>query len=304
MMAEVQRRIVLLSGLSGAGKTTATKSLEDVGFRTIDNVPHELLPALVEKIAEEPQRFARVCLVIDSRDGDPRPTVEAVRGASAARGIESRLIFLDSRDDVLMRRYSETRHRHPLGGEDGASRSVAQSIEAERRLLAETREIADVQIDTSDMSGRELRDRLVTEAIGGEDRIAIRVISFGFKHGLPLEADLVFDVRAAANPHWVPTLRPLDGRDAAIRDFVLADTVGAGLNAAIAAYLTATIDGYLSDGRTRLTIAIGCTGGRHRSVVIAESIAQGLQERLTTRSDATSDAENSIMVEHRDLGRV
>ena len=153
-------------------------------------------------------------------------------------------------------------------------------------------------------SDLELRDRLVTEAIGGEDRIAIRVISFGFKHGLPLEADLVFDVRAAANPHWVPALRPLDGRDAAIRDFVLADTVGAGLNAAIAAYLTATIDGYLSDGRTRLTIAIGCTGGRHRSVVIAESIAQGLQERLTTRSDATSDVENSIMVEHRDLGRV
>ena len=304
MMAEVKRRIILLSGLSGAGKTTATKSLEDVGFRTIDNVPHELLAALVEKIAEDPQRFARVCLVIDSRDGDPRPTVEAVRSAAAARGIESRLIFLDSRDDVLMRRYSETRHRHPLGGEEGAPRSVAQSIEEARTLLAETRELADVQIDTSDMSGRELRDRLVVEAVGGEDRIAIRVISFGFKHGLPLEADLVFDVRAAANPHWVPTLRPLDGRDAAIRDFVLADPAGAGLNAAIADYLSATLDGYLADGRSRLTIAIGCTGGRHRSVVIAEAIATQLKEHLATRPAVTGDAASAVIVEHRDLGRV
>ena len=302
-MAQVKRRIILLSGLSGAGKTTATKSLEDVGFRTIDNVPHELLAALVEKIAEEPQRFARVCLVIDSRDGDPRPTVEAVRSASAARGIESRLIFLDSRDDVLMRRYSETRHRHPLGGEEGAPRSVAQSIEEERKLLAETREISDVQIDTSDMSGRELRDRLVAEAVGGEERIAIRLISFGFKHGLPLESDLVFDVRAAANPHWVPALRPLDGLDASIRDFVLGDPAGARLNAAIGEYLQSTIDGYLGDGRLRLTIAIGCTGGRHRSVVIAEAVAAQLRAHLAQRPSFAGEVASPIAVEHRDVGR-
>ena len=302
-MTEEKRRIILLSGLSGAGKTTATKSLEDVGFRTIDNVPHELLAALVERIAEDRKRFARVCIVIDSRDGDPRPTVEAVRSAAAARGIESRLIFLDSRDDVLMRRYSETRHRHPLGGDDASPRTVAQSIDDERRLLAETRECADVQIDTSDMSGRELRDRLVAEAVGGEDRIAIRVVSFGFKHGLPLEADLVFDVRAAANPHWVPALRPLDGRDAAIREYVLADAAGSGLNAAIAGYLRETIDGYLGDGRSRLTVAIGCTGGRHRSVVIAEAIASQIEEYLSTRAGASGGAESPVVVEHRDLGR-
>lgn len=298
MMSEATRRIILLSGLSGAGKTTATKSLEDVGFRTIDNVPHELLSSLVEKIAEDPRRFARVCLVIDSRDGDPRPTIEAVRAAAAAHGIESRLIFLDSRDDVLMRRYSETRHRHPLGGDEAAPRSVAQSIEQERALLAETRELADVQIDTSDMSGRELRDRLVAEAIGGEESVSIRVISFGFKHGLPLEADLVFDVRAAANPHWVPELRPLDGRDPKISSYVLADPNGAALDVAIAAYVSSTLEGYLSDGRSRLTIAIGCTGGRHRSVVIAESLAARLRAQLSGASIA-----NPVTVEHRDVGR-
>ena len=302
-MAETQRRIILLSGLSGAGKTTATKSLEDVGFRTIDNVPHELLAALVEKIAEDPRRFARVCLVIDSRDGDPRPTVEAVRSAATARGIESRLIFLDSRDDVLMRRYSETRHRHPLGGGEGAPRSVAQSIDEERMLLAETRELADVQIDTSDMSARELRDRLVTEAVGGEEGVAIRVVSFGFKHGLPLEADLVFDVRAAANPHWIPELRPLDGRDAAIREYVLADPVGSGLQRAIATYLDATLDGYLSDGRSRLTIAVGCTGGRHRSVVIAVALAEHLIARVRERAVDRAEAASLVVVEHRDLAR-
>lgn len=288
------RRVILLTGLSGAGKTTATKSLEDIGFRTIDNLPYELLPALVEKIAADPQRFARVCLVVDARDGDPSRTIELVRTGAASIGASARIIYLDARDDVLIRRFSETRHRHPLGGAVDAPRSVAEAIAAERRLLSATREAADAVIDTSDLSGRELRDRLVAEALESEERVAIRLTSFGYKHGIPLEADLVFDVRAAANPHWVPELRPLDGRSKEISDFVLGDPTGAALMQSIERYLDASVAAYLADGRGRLSIAIGCTGGRHRSVAIVEALAH----RLPAIAGSAP-----IVVEHRDLAR-
>ncbi len=288
------RRVILLTGLSGAGKTTATKSLEDIGFRTIDNLPYELLPALVEKIAADPQRFARVCLVVDARDGDPSRTIELVRTGAASIGVSARIIYLDARDDVLIRRFSETRHRHPLGGAVDAPRSVAEAIAAERRLLSATREAADAVIDTSDLSGRELRDRLVAEALESEERVAIRLTSFGYKHGIPLEADLVFDVRAAANPHWVPELRPLDGRSKEISDFVLGDPTGAALMQSIERYLDASVAAYLADGRGRLSVAIGCTGGRHRSVAIVEALAH----RLPAIAGSAP-----IVVEHRDLAR-
>jgi UPF0042 nucleotide-binding protein len=288
------RRVILLTGLSGAGKTTATKSLEDIGFRTIDNLPYELLPALVEKIAADPQRFARVCLVVDARDGDPSRTIELVRTGAASIGVSARIIYLDARDDVLIRRFSETRHRHPLGGAVDAPRSVAEAIAAERRLLSATREAADAVIDTSDLSGRELRDRLVAEALESEERVAVRLTSFGYKHGIPLEADLVFDVRAAANPHWVPELRPLDGRSKEISDFVLGDPTGAALMQSIERYLDASVAAYLADGRGRLSIAIGCTGGRHRSVAIVEALAH----RLPAIAGSAP-----IVVEHRDLAR-
>jgi len=290
----VDRRVILLTGLSGAGKTTATKSLEDIGFRTIDNLPHELLPALVEKIAADPQRFARVCLVLDARDGDPSKTIELVRTGTAAIGVSARVIYLDARDDVLIRRFSETRHRHPLGGAVDAPRSVADAIAAERMLLSATRESADAVIDTSDLSGRELRDRLVAEALESDERVAIRLTSFGYKHGIPLEADLVFDVRAAANPHWVPELRPLDGRSPEISNYVLGDPIGASLLQSVETYLAASVPAYLADGRGRLSVAIGCTGGRHRSVAIVEALAR----RLPAIAGSAP-----IVVEHRDLAR-
>ncbi|MFZ9141798.1 MAG: RNase adapter RapZ [Candidatus Limnocylindrus sp.] len=288
------RRVILLTGLSGAGKTTATKSLEDIGFRTIDNLPHELLPALVEKIAADPQRFARVCLVLDARDGDPSHTIELVRTGAATIGVSARIIYLDARDDVLIRRFSETRRRHPLGGAVDAPRSVADAIAAERTLLSATRESADAVIDTSDLSGRELRDRLVAEALESDGRVAIRLTSFGYKHGIPLEADLVFDVRAAANPHWVPELRPLDGRSQEISDYVLRDPTGAALMKSIELYLAASAASYLADGRGRLSIAIGCTGGRHRSVAIVEALARRLPAIVGSAP---------IVGEQRDLAR-
>lgn len=290
-----QHKIVLLTGLSGAGKSTATKSLEDIGFRTIDNLPNDLIPALLEKIQLQPDRFARLCLVIDARDGDPRAAIDAVRAASAAIGTESRVIYLDSRDDVLIRRFSETRHRHPLGGPIDAPSDVAGAIRAERALLSGSREIADAVIDTSDLAARELRDRLVQEVLGGDASISVHLTSFGYKHGIPLDSDLLFDVRSVANPHWVPELRPKDGRDREVSAYVLNDPVGAAIEASIEAYVASTLETYLADGRGRLSIAIGCTGGRHRSVAISESLAT----KLRTRAGG-----HTVHVHHRDVERI
>lgn len=287
-------KIVLLTGLSGAGKSTATKSLEDIGFRTIDNMPNDLIPALLEKIRLQPDRYSRLCLVIDARDGDPKSAIDAVQRASSSIGLESRVIYLDSRDDVLIRRFSETRHRHPLGGPIDAPSDVAGAIRAERDLLSASREIADAVVDTSDLSARELRDRLVEEVLGGSASISIHLTSFGYKHGIPLDADLIFDVRSAANPHWVPELRPKDGRDSDVSAYVLNDPVGASIVSAISLFLTSTLETYLGDGRGRLSIGIGCTGGRHRSVAICESLASIL------RSHAGS---HTVFVHHRDVDR-
>ena len=280
MTLAARHKIVLLTGLSGAGKSTATKSLEDVGFRTIDNLPNDLIPALLEKIQLQPERFARLCLVIDARDGDPRAAIEAVREASAGIGLESRVIYLDARDDVLIRRFSETRHRHPLGGPTDAPLDVAGAIRAERDLLSASREVADAVIDSSDLSSRELRDRLVQEVLEGDASISVHLTSFGYKHGIPLDSDLLFDVRSAANPHWIPELRPKDGRDQEVATYVLQDPIGASIEAAIAAFVFLTLDTYLGDGRGRLSIAIGCTGGRRRSVAISESLAGKLRLKV------------------------
>jgi len=268
--------------------------LEDVGFRTIDNLPNDLIPALLEKIRLQPDRFARLCLVIDARDGDPRAAIDAVRAASSAIATESRVIYLDSRDDVLIRRFSETRHRHPLGGPIDAPSDVAGAIRAERVLLSASREVADAVIDTSDLAARELRDRLVQEVLGGDASVSVHLTSFGYKHGIPLDSDLLFDVRSVANPHWVPELRPKDGRDREVATYVLGDPVGASIEAAIEAFVSTTLNTYLSDGRGRLSIAIGCTGGRHRSVAISESLA------LKLRAQAGS---HTVHVHHRDVER-
>jgi UPF0042 nucleotide-binding protein len=294
MKPAAQQKIVVLTGLSGAGKSTATKSLEDIGFRTIDNMPNDLIPALLEKIQLQPERFARLCLVIDARVGDPRSSIDSVRAATSGGGAESRVIYLDARDDVLLRRFSETRHRHPLVGPVDAPSDVAGAIRAERSLLSGSREIADAVIDSSDLSARELRDRLVEEVLGADAAISVHLTSFGYKHGIPLDADLLFDVRSVANPHWVPELRPKDGRNEEVAAYVLTDPVGALIEAAITAFVVRTLATYLGDGRGRLSIAIGCTGGRHRSVAISESLA------ATLRVHAGPD---SIHVHHRDVER-
>jgi UPF0042 nucleotide-binding protein len=200
-----------------------------------------------------------------------------MRGALEGRGIRPQVFFLEARDEVLIRRFSETRHRHPLDDQRG----IASSIAEERRLLEPVRNQADVILDTSALSLRELRERIFTNlsAQPAPDQLALQLISFGFKYGVPLEADLVFDVRFMQNPYYVEPLRQLSGRTDAVREFVLAQPPARRFLDLVAEFLEFAVPAYIAEGKTRLTIAIGCTGGYHRSIVIAEEMATWLRSR-------------------------
>ncbi len=203
---EETQEIVVVTGLSGGGKTAAAKLFEDLGYVVVDNLPGELLRELADLVASDRSRFARTAIVIDIRAGDVPVTFGAMRGALEGRGIRPVIMFLEARDDVLIRRFSETRHRHPLADERG----IAASIELERELLEPVRAEADVVLDTSDLSLRELRELIFARLadVQSSDRLAIQLLSFGFKHGVPLEADLLLDVRFMHNPFYIETLRP------------------------------------------------------------------------------------------------
>ena len=261
-----------MSGLSGGGKTAAAKLFEDLGYAVVDNLPSELLPDLAELVSSDPSRHARIAIVLDVRSGDAPLAFARMRGALEGRGIRPQVFFLEARDEILIRRYSETRHRHPLGDQRG----IASSIAEERRLLETVRADADVVLDTSDMSLRELRETIFShlEDHVEEDQLVIQLISFGYKFGVPLEADLVFDVRFMQNPYYVPELRQSSGLTEAVRTFVLDQPVARRFVAFLHDFLDFTLPAYESEGKTRLTIAIGCTGGYHRSIVIAEELAR------------------------------
>lgn len=267
--------VVLLSGLSGGGKTAAGKLFEDLGYTVVDNLPGELLPDLAELVSAEPERFARVAIVLDIRAGDPLLAFAAVRGALEGRGIRPQIFFLEARDDVLIRRFSETRHRHPLEADQG----IAASIAEERRILDPIRSEADVVLDTSDYALRELRERLFAR-LGVQapaHGIGIQVMSFGFKFGLPLEADLVFDARFITNPYYIEELRPLTGLTELVREYVLGQPVAGEFLDWLRDFLAFAIPAYVAEGKARLTIAIGCTGGQHRSIVLSEELAPWLR---------------------------
>lgn len=269
--------VVIVSGLSGGGKTAAAKLFEDLGYTVVDNLPNELLPDLAELVSADRARFARVAIVLDVRAGDATLALAAMRGALEGRGIRPRVVFLEASDDVLIRRFSETRHRHPLGEERG----IASSIAEERRRLDAVRADSDVVLDTSDLSLRQLRERLFA-ALATDvraDQLSFQLISFGFKFGIPLEADLVFDVRFMQNPYYDAELRPNSGLTDEVRAFVLAQPIATKFLSYLREFLAFTVPAYIGEGKTRLTIGIGCTGGFHRSIVIAEEMASWLREQ-------------------------
>jgi UPF0042 nucleotide-binding protein len=271
------QQVVILTGLSGGGKTAASKLFEDLGYTVVDNLPGELLPDLAELVASDRERFARVAIVLDVRAGNATLALAAMRGGLEGRGIRPRVVFLEASDDVLIRRFSETRHRHPLGDDHG----IATSIAEERQLLEGGRGEADVVLDTSDLSLRQLRERLFAQLATDvrADQLSIQLISFGYKYGVPLEADLVFDVRFMQNPYYVAELRRLSGLTDEVRAFVLEQPVAARFLDFVKEFLVFAIPAYIAEGKTRLTIGIGCTGGYHRSIVIGEELAAWLRDQ-------------------------
>jgi UPF0042 nucleotide-binding protein len=285
------QRVVILSGLSGAGKTAAAKLFEDLGYTCMDNLPGELLPDLAELVSIDRQRFEKVAVVLDVRAGNAPLALAAMRGALEGRGIKPRVIFLEARDDVLIRRFSETRHRHPLA----STRGIAESISEERALLEPVRADADIVVDTSELSLRQLKERIFAhlEVSPSDQQLMFQLISFGFKHGVPLEADLVFDVRFMENPYYVDALRLQSGLTAEVRDYVMNQPIAKQFFEFLASFLELTIPGFRSEGKTRLTIAIGCTGGYHRSIVITEELRAWLEEKRF----------GTVAVFHRELER-
>src|SRR5512141_1303467 len=272
-----QQEIVVVTGLSGGGKTAAAKLFEDLGYVVVDNLPGELLRDLADLVASDRARFAKTAIVLDVRAGDVPLAFGAMRGALEGRGIRPVIIFLEARDDVLIRRFSETRHRHPLADERG----IAASIELERAMLDSVRTQADVILDTSDLALRELRERIFARLgdVQASDRLSIQLISFGFKYGVPLEADLVLDVRFMKNPHYIEAMRPLSGLTPEVRAYVLAQPIADAFLRQLHDLLDLLVPAYAEEGKTRLTIAIGCTGGWHRSIVMSEELATWLRAR-------------------------
>jgi UPF0042 nucleotide-binding protein len=288
---EMPQEVVVVTGLSGGGKTAAAKLFEDVGYVVVDNLPGELLRDLADLVASDRTRFAKTAIVLDVRAGDVPVAFGAMRGALEGRGIRPVIMFLEARDDVLIRRFSETRHRHPLADEHG----IAASIARERELLEPVRTEADVVVDTSDLALRELRD-LIFSSLGDiqrSDRLSILLISFGFKFGVPLEADLVLDVRFMHNPYYIESLRNQSGLTGAVRDYVLGQPIAVQFLDQLREMLDLLLPAYVEEGKNRLTIAIGCTGGYHRSIVVAEELATWLRERDV----------GQVAVFHRELQR-
>ena len=282
-------QLVIITGMSGAGRTIVLRRFEDLGYFCVDNLPPPLLPPFAA-LSQSKGEVERAAVVMDLRAGPFFSGLpEAVREVRQA-GLPPFLLFLDASDDALIRRFKETRRKHPLFSR---RKGIMESIQAERELLREVRALADKVIDTSAMDAKDLRKEIAESfAESGPTGPTITVRSFGFKHGLPLDADLVFDVRHLANPHYVPHLRPLDGRDERIVQYVESDPDTLPFLDKLKDFIAFTLPRYIAEGKAYLTISIGCTGGKHRSVMIAEQLGKFLTDR-----------DYRVIVQHRDLGK-
>ncbi|HUG31568.1 MAG TPA: RNase adapter RapZ [Acidimicrobiia bacterium] len=278
--------VLVVTGMSGAGRSSAAKMLEDMGYTVIDNLPPALL-SLAVQAHDIPEAHEHLAVVIDSRGGLPTDELRYAMTELEREGVLTRIVFLDAEDNVIVSRYEENRRPHPLGMD-----TISEAIDAERRLLAELREMADVVIDTSNLNIHELRERLTSQFAEDEMSRPMRVSvrSFGFKHGTPRDADLVFDVRFLPNPHWVPELRDMRGTHGPVSDYVLGSEGAKEFVGRIDELLEFLIPRFENEGKSYLSIAIGCTGGHHRSVAIAEELANRLSAHGVNAS-----------VRHRDL---
>jgi len=281
---------VIITGLSGAGRSFAIKCLEDLGYFCVDNLPTTLIPTFAELCTHSSRDMRLIALGVDIREGEYLSHLMDTLAELRAQGHKPEVLFLEAADETLVRRYQETRRRHPLAG-DG---SVLEGIRAERRALANLRESADRIIDTSGLSVHQLKERLVEgyRPEGARDELTVSLMSFGFKHGAPYDADLVFDVRFLPNPHFVDRLKRLDGRDSAVEEFVMSFEESRTLLAKIEDLLRFLLPLYRREGKAYLTVALGCTGGRHRSVTLVELLRRSLEV-----------AGVAPVVRHRDIDR-
>jgi UPF0042 nucleotide-binding protein len=284
---------IIVSGLSGAGKSVALRTLEDIGYYCIDNLPLLLLRELalgIQRIKQGPPgEFAGTAVGIDARNQpEYLASLPELMDDLRAHGVASRLIFLEAETETLIKRFSETRRKHPLTGGD---RSLEEAIALERRVLAPLREAAESQVDTTHTNVHELRE-LIRSQLGDADaaRASVLLQSFGFKNGVPEGVDFVFDVRCLPNPHWQKELRPFTGKDAAVIEFLEASAEVAQMRADLIGFLDRWIPRFETDGRSYLTIAVGCTGGQHRSVYMVEALRRHL-----------TDTGHRVLVRHREL---
>ena len=276
-------QLILVSGLSGSGKSVALKALEDNGYFAVDNLPASLISPLIDSIKLTSEKVA---ISIDARTGETLATLPNTVQQLNASGIDCRVIFLEANDEALARRFSETRRPHPLA--DKIPGGMIACIMEERRMLADIAELGH-RMDTSDVSPNALRGWIKDLLKVDRNRIALAFQSFGFKHGIPIDADLVFDARFLPNPFYDPVLRPLSGKDAPVIAFLQADLNVGHLIDDITSFLVRWLPSYMGDNRAALTIAIGCTGGQHRSVYIVEQLAQRF------------GSEQQVLIRHRDL---
>ncbi len=282
--------VLLLTGMSGAGRSTAANALEDMDWYVVDNLPLQMIPPLVELVARADGSLPKVAVVTNVRTRQMFSELNQTLSAYRSQGLNIKVLFLDANDDALVRRFESVRRPHPLQGEG----TLIDGITEERKALAPLRDQSDILIDTSDLNVHQLRAN-VHSLLSGSDsnQLRITVQSFGFKYGVPVDADFMADVRFLPNPYWIPQLRGQNGTDAPVRDYVLAQN---GALAFVDRYLGAldvVIEGYEHENRSHMTIALGCTGGKHRSVAMSEELGRRLAERTTA----------SVTVRHRDLGR-
>jgi UPF0042 nucleotide-binding protein len=309
-VAPPRTRIVLVTGLSGAGRSSALKALEDLGYEAVDNVPFSLVPGLVqppgdertgEDLADDPVGAVAVGIDCRTRAFSAERFERLMATLRGREDLDVMLIFLDASDRVLNRRFTETRRRHPMA----MDRPVQDGIDQERELLAPVRQFADVLVDTSDLTGHDLR-RLIRKQFHRDtpDEIAITVTSFSFPRGLPRDADLVFDVRFLRNPHYIPELKPLTGRDAGVADYIRRDPEFDGFFGRVGDLVLSLLPSYAREGKAYLTIAFGCTGGRHRSVFLAECLSSLLRDNgfgvTTVHRDADVELSGSSPTSRQD----